>query len=170
VVNPAGNYVLEHESDYAFAIEGKRINITTHQGLIGETNQQKLFEIVPVWRFAMESYQPDGAVVKMLQAWQPETLITVALATWCPDSKRNVPRMLKALEAAANPHLHVKLIGIGRKLHEPAEVIKQQKIVRVPTVIVERNGVELGRIVENPTSKSMEEDLIAIINRRIAGE
>jgi hypothetical protein len=50
------------------------------------------------------------------------------------------------------------------KLSEPVEAIKRLKIVRVPTVIVERDGVEIGRIVENPTAKTMEEDLAAILN------
>ena len=169
-VNPAGVYKLEHESDYSLTIGEKRINITQHQGLVGETDQERLFDIVPVWRFAMESYQPDANVVTALQAYQQQIKITIALATWCSDSKRHVPRLLKALDAAGNSHLQVKLIAIARKLREPAVMIKQLKIVRVPTVIVERNGVEIGRITENPTSNSMEEDLITILTGKRTDE
>lgn len=165
VFNPAGSYTLIGESDYNLILDGNWIQIKTHQGLVGETDQQRLFETVPVWRFAMESYQADPKAVADLKSCQPETLITVALATWCPDSKRHVPRLLKAVQSAGNDHLRIKLIGIGRKFREPAEMIKQSHIAHVPTIIVERNGVELGRIVENPTAKTIEEDLAALVIR-----
>jgi hypothetical protein len=75
--------------------------------------------------------------------------------------------LIKALDAAANARLRVRLIGIANKvqdkLSEPAEVIRQYGIVHVPTVIVERDGREIGRIVENPVAKNMEEDLSAIL-------
>lgn len=163
-VESAGNYTMFDDSDYYFTIDGTRVLITAHQGLTGETDNQKLFENVPVWRSLMESYQPDLNVVAALKASQPETTITVALATWCSDSKQHMPRLLRALELAGNTHLRIKLIGIGRKLHEPSDIIKHFKIVHVPTVIVERDGVEMGRIVENPKAKTMEEDLAAILN------
>jgi hypothetical protein len=163
-VESAGNYTVFDESDYYFTIDGTRVLITAHQGLKGEIDKQKLFETVPVWRSLMESYQPDLNVVAAIKASQPETTITVALATWCSDSKQHVPRLLKALDAAGNRRLHIKLIGIARKLSEPADAINRLTIVRVPTVVVERDGVELGRIVENPTSKTMEGDLAAILD------
>ena len=159
----AGDYRMFDDSDYYFTIDGTRVLITAHQGLTGETDNQKLFETVPVWRSLMESYQPDLNVVAAINAPQSETTITVALATWCSDSKQHIPRLLKALDAAGNRRLHIQLIGIGRGLREPAEAIKRLNIVRVPTVIVERNGIELGRIVENPIGRTMEEDLAAIL-------
>ena len=163
-VESAGDYRVFDDSDYYFTINGTRVLITAHQGLTGETDNQKLFETVPVWRSLMDSYQPDLNAVAAIKSIQPETTITVALATWCSDSKQHMPRLLRALKLAGNTHLHIKLIGIGRKLHEPSDIIKHLKIVHVPTVIVERDGVEMGRIVENPKAKTMEEDLAAILN------
>jgi hypothetical protein len=163
-VESGGNYTIFNDSDYYFAISGTRVLITAHEGLTGETDNQRLFETVPVWRSLMENHQPDRNVVAAINASQPETTITVALATWCSDSKQHVPRLLKALGAAGNRRLHIKLIGIARKFSEPVDAIKRFNIVHVPTVIVERDGVEIGRIVENPTAKTMEEDLAAILN------
>src|SRR6185503_15360137 len=128
-VSPAGSYKLHGESEYSFELGGKAVHITTHQPLIGKTDTQQLFEIVPVWRFAMDSSQPDPGVIARLKHCQAETTITVALATWCPDSKKHAPRLLKALELAANNHLNIKLIGIGRKLHEPHDTIKHFRLI-----------------------------------------
>jgi len=162
-VSLAGNYKLHGESDYSFELGGRAVRIATHQPLIGDTDTERLFEIVPVWRFGMDSSQPDPGVIARLKHCQAETIITVALATWCPDSKKHVPRLLKALELAANNRLHIKLIGSARKLHEPRYIVKHFNLIHVPTVIVEREGVEIGRIVEHPTTTSMEEDLAAIL-------
>jgi len=162
-VRSVGSYKLHGESDYSFELGGKAVHITTHQPLIGDTGTQRLFATVPVWRFAMDSSQPDPGVIARLKKCQAETTITIALGTWCPDSKKHVPRLLKALELAANNYLHIKLIGIGRKLHEPRDIVKHFKLIHVPTVIVEREGIEIGRIVEHPTTTSMEEDLAAIL-------
>jgi hypothetical protein len=71
--------------------------------------------------------------------------------------------MLKALRAAGNDKLRVKVIGIDNQFHEPMETIQQRRIVNVPTVIVERDGREIGRIVETPAAETMEEDLAAIL-------
>ncbi len=163
VVSPGGSYKLHGESDYSFALGGRSVHIATHQPLIGDTDTQRLFDLVPVWRSAMDSSRPDSGVIARLKNCQAETTINIALGTWCPDSKKHVPRLLKALELAANNHLHIKLIGIGRKLHEPREIVKHFKLAHVPTVIVERAGLEIGRIVEHPITTSMEEDLAAIL-------
>jgi hypothetical protein len=162
-VSLAGSYKLHGDSDYSFELGGRAVHIAIHQPLIGETDTQRLFEIVPVWRFAMDSSQPDFGVIARLKHCQAETTITVALGTWCPDSKKHVPRLLKALELTANSRFHIKLIGIGRKLHEPRDIIKHFKLIHVPTVIVERAGLEIGRIIERPTTTTMEEDLAAIL-------
>lgn len=162
-VSSASSYRLHGKSDYGFELGRMAVHIAIHQPLIGETETQRLFEIVPVWRFAMDSSQPDSGVIALLKSCQAETTITVALGTWCPDSRKHVPRLLKALELAANSRIHIKLIGIGRKLHEPRDIIKHFRLIHVPTVIVERGGLEIGRIVEHPTTASMEEDLAAIL-------
>jgi len=74
-----------------------------------------------------------------------------------------VPQLLRALHEADNRHLHVRLVGIANKFVEPADFVKQHDIKKVPTIIVERDGHEIGRIIETPAAKSMEEDLAAIL-------
>lgn len=159
-----GRYTQPDESTYTFSVDTYNVTISQHQGLIGETDTAHIFEIVPVWRSLMEAYQPDMPSVAAISTCGVDTDVTVALATWCSDSKQHIPRLLKTLEFAGNSRIHVRLVGVGRKLREPADFVNQYKIVKVPTIIVERKGVEVGRIVENPTSKTIEEDLAALLD------
>jgi thiol-disulfide isomerase/thioredoxin len=148
---------------YFFAVEGKPVLIRAHPGATGELTMEKLWETVPVWRSVMKNYEPDANAVEAIKAIDKETSITLAFGTWCPDSKNYVPRLIKALRAAANDKIQIKLIGIDNQFHEPVAVVQPRRITNVPTVIVERGGREIGRIVETPASKTMEEDLAAIL-------
>jgi thiol-disulfide isomerase/thioredoxin len=126
--------------------------------------EEKLYEVAPVWRSLMDSYQPQADAVATLKANDKDTEVTLVFGTWCPDSKNYVPRLLKSLHAAANDKLKVKLVGIDNQFRQPVSTIQPRTIINVPTVIVERGGREIGRIVETPAAGTIEEDLAAILN------
>jgi thiol-disulfide isomerase/thioredoxin len=149
---------------YFFALDGKPILIRAHPGLTGEMSADKLWETVPVWRSMMEGYQPDASAVAAIKANAAETKVTLLYGTWCPDSKNYVPRLIKALKAAGNDKIQVRLIGVDNQFREPVDAVQPRRITNVPTVIVERDGREIGRIVETPATKTMEEDLAAILS------
>jgi hypothetical protein len=51
---------------------------------------------------------------------------------------------------------------VDRDKHEPRDLIANQDLRFVPTIIVRRNGEELGRIVEE-SPQGIEIDLLAIL-------
>jgi hypothetical protein len=88
--------------------------------------------------------------------------LQVVMATWCGDSRQHVPRLLKSIAKAANPNITVDLIGVGPEFVTPMETIAGANITNVPTVIVQRDGRELGRFVETPASATIEDDVCDI--------
>lgn len=148
---------------YFFVVGAIPVLIRSHPGAIGEMNMDKLWETVPVWRSLMKNYVPSSAAVEKLKAIDLEARVTLAFGTWCPDSKNYMPRLIKALLTAGNPKIQVKLIGIDNQFREPVSSVQPLRITNVPTVIVERGGREIGRIVETPASKTIEEDLALIL-------
>lgn len=92
--------------------------------------------------------------------------ILVFLGTWCGDSKREVPRFIKVLDAAGHPSKNLKIVALDRrKEHYKTSPDGEEwglQILRVPTFIFYRNGREQNRIIETP-NKSLEEDLLQII-------
>lgn len=151
---------------YFFVVEGKPVLIRAHPGATGEIGLEKLWETVPVWRSVMTNYAPNAQAVTDIKSNDKDTTVTLAFGTWCPDSKNYIPRLIKALRAADNPKIQLKLIGIDNQFREPVSAVQPLRITNVPTVIVERGGRELGRIVETPASSTIEEDLAAILNGR----
>lgn len=163
LTDQVGFYKVADETNYSFSVAGKTMFITRHEGLSGDTTEEKLWQHVPVWQTLTENYKPDAGVVATISRYNKEATVTIALGTWCPDSKLHVPRLLRALREAGNDRIKVELIGIGNKFKSPVDVIERLEIKKVPTVIVKRNGKEVGRIIENPVAKTMEEDLAAIL-------
>lgn len=151
---------------YSFTAEGKMVVIRSHPGLTGELSEDKVWNTVPVWRAKMDEYTPDATAVAAIKAIDKDTNITLIFGTWCPDSKMYIPRLVKALHMANNAKLKVKLIGIDNQFNQPVDTIQPRKLINVPTVIVERDGHEIGRIIETPATGSAEGDLAAILNEK----
>jgi hypothetical protein len=161
-----GRFVNADSYTYLFSIDGRPVMFRSHAGATGEMSEQQLWETVPVWRSLMESYKPSAEAVSALKESTADTVITVALGTWCSDSRNYVPKLMMALKTAGNDHLKLRIIGIDSQFHTPVATIQQRRLINVPTVIVERNGREIGRIVETPAADTMEEDLAAILKGR----
>lgn len=161
---PAGKFTRVEGPVYVFVIDGATILIRQHPGATGELSTDKLWQTVPVWRAVMENYKPESAAVSTLKTCAAETKVTVVFGTWCPDSKNYVPRLLRALRDANNDRLRINLVAVDNQFHEPVDTVQPRRIINVPTVIVERDGREIGRIIETPAAPTIEEDLAAILN------
>lgn len=140
--------------------------IAPHVGLVGETTAEDLWRAAPVWQALGEGYAPDAEAVERLRTVSEPTTVTVAFGTWCGDSKRHVPALLASLDAAENPNLEVRLVGLERGFDGPLDFIRDQRLTNVPTMIVQRQGKELGRIVETPAMANVESDLAAILDQQ----
>ncbi len=159
-----GRYAKIDATTYLVAVDNKPVLIRTHPGLTGEITEQKLLETVPVWDALMDQYQPASDTVASIKQASGDASLTVVLGSWCPDSKNYVPKLLKTLHQAGNDKLKVKLIGVDSQFHAPIDTIQNLRVTNVPTVIVERGGREVGRIVETPATDSIEKDLAAILS------
>jgi hypothetical protein len=160
----AGKFTRVDGPIYFFVVDGKPVLIKAHPGATGEMSMDKLWETVPVWRSVMQNYEPNAQAVAEIKSTDKDTTVTLAFGTWCPDSKNYIPRLLKALSKAGNDKIQVKLIGIDNQFREPVDSVQPRRITNVPTVIVERGGREIDRIVETPAAATMEEDLAAILS------
>lgn len=86
--------------------------------------------------------------------------IVVYFGDWCSDSHTQLPRFIKIAEYY---QLSYELYALDREKKSPMGKESKQNIVKVPTFIVLKNGLEIGRIIETPII-SIEKDLMQIIN------
>lgn len=161
-----GTLIQPNDSTYVATIDGRNVVISSHQSHAGPMTLDELWTTAPVWRAVAENYEPDAATIERLRAIDEPVRLQIVMATWCGDSRKHVPRLLKAIERAANPNLSVELIGVGPDFVTPMDVIAGEDITNVPTVLVKRGEVEAGRFVETPAGATIESDIADIVAGR----
>jgi thiol-disulfide isomerase/thioredoxin len=91
--------------------------------------------------------------------------ITVFMGTWCEDSHRDFPRLMKILEEVKFPDNKLTIIAVNRKKESPTGDEGIYNIQKVPTIIVEKYGKEIGRMIEMPKTGYVERDLVDILKK-----
>lgn len=114
----------------------------------------------------LEDYKPNITVINSIKQDLKDYNILVFMGTWCGDSKREVPRFYKILEASDFPMAQLKIVALSKQANmykqSPQHEEAGLNIHRVPTFIFYKNGKEINRIVEEPVN-SIEEDIASII-------
>ena len=132
------------------------------QDLRGKITTEQLYAGAPVFRENARKSTPDAVAVKRIREIGWKLKIVVFLGTWCPDSTREMPKLLKMLEAANNPNISLDLYAVSTSMEDGAGLTKKHRVRAVPTIIFFRDGRELGRIIESPAT-TMENDFLKII-------
>jgi len=110
-----------------------------------------------------DDYQlKTDAINKLLDINKDNIAIKVVMGTWCPDSRREVPRFMRVLNAWQFPEAKVTFIGVDDAKLSPVGEYMKLDILRVPTFIIYKNNIEAGRIIENPAT-SLEQDMVNIL-------
>ncbi len=99
---------------------------------------------------------------KLLAINKDDISIKVVMGTWCPDSRREVPRFMRILDAWKFPAGRVIFIGVDDAKRSPVGEYIKLGIERVPTFIIYKNNIEVGRIIENPVT-SLGQDMVNIL-------
>jgi len=82
--------------------------------------------------------------------------------SWCKDSRSELPKIMEIIKRANVNESKYELLGVDRMKFEPSGKYLEYKIERVPTLIILKDGKEIGRIVEYPNSHWID-DIIGII-------
>jgi thiol-disulfide isomerase/thioredoxin len=136
--------------------------------LVGPVTREKV-EAVPDWMQAEVDARPDPAAAAALAAVEPGAEVTVYFGSWCSDSRRELPRFWKALDAAGGSvPFEIRYVAVDRQKQEPAAALAKDGVRYVPTFIVRRDGREVGRVVET-SPKGIESDLLALLTGQAHG-
>lgn len=139
--------------------------------LLGKINKEALSKTPYADWFTkgFDQYTPNATIINILKEQLPTYTITAFMGTWCGDSKREIPRLYKILEASQFPLDRFTLIAVARSAQSykqsPGGEHEGQNIHRVPTIILYKDGKEVNRIVESPIV-SLEQDILDIIKNQ----
>lgn len=97
---------------------------------------------------AQKSFNPNADLVKRYAAKKDSLSFLVFGGTWCDDTKHVLPNFLLTADAAGVPSNHITLIGVDRDKKSLFNLTETFNVTLVPTIIVLKNGKEIGRVEE----------------------
>ncbi len=110
------------------------------------------------------AYNANQNTISSLKSHLENITIKMVFGSWCYDSKMQVPRFMKILDEIDFAENQLSIIAVDRLKKTQKASIEGLKIRYVPTFIIYREQVEIGRIVENP-KETLEQDLLEILNK-----
>ena len=93
--------------------------------------------------------------------------LVIYFGAWCHDSERELPRLLALLKELPPTLVSYELYGLDKQKNDPANRARAHRITRTPTVVLETDNAEIGRIVEQP-QQNWAEDLALVLEQNLA--
>lgn len=143
---------------------------TTNDGkmLLGYQSKDQLLK-EPYQEWYVKEHDEYGLDKKTIVELKKKKLnsynIILVMGTWCEDSHREVPRFFRILEELKYPDNKLTIIAVNRKYEAPGGEEGIYNIQKVPTIIVQKYGKEIGRIIESPSTGYLERDLLEILKK-----
>lgn len=122
----------------------------------------------PVFDWYAESQRiyprPDTAAVAAFRRNKDKIYFIIFGGTWCDDTHFVLPKFFKIQEASGFPEDRIVIYAVDRLKHTTGNIAEALNIINVPTIIVMKDGKELGRVVEYGKTGKWDEELAEIIN------
>lgn len=152
-----------------------KVKAPVHIPVVGVTTPDEVAKKHEVWGRAkiIAEDDLDKAVAKKLLDVKPGAEVTVYFGTWCRDCFLLVPRTWRAIEVAERDTkkkvpFQIKYIGVDEQFMAGSINPMDEKVARIPTFIVKRDGKEVGRIIES-SPRGIEQELVDMINGKTRG-
>ena len=113
-----------------------------------------------------QGYTPDQNALQLLRANRDSVNIVAFGGTWCGDTKYVLPKFFVLADAAGLSQDHVTLLGVDHEKKTIQHLSEAFGITNVPTIIVMKNGKELGRVVEYGHTGLFDKDLAEILSKK----
>jgi len=95
-----------------------------------------------------KGYTPEQNALNALRANKDSINIIAFGGTWCGDTKNILPKFFVLADAAGLPQDRITLLGVDHSKKTIQHLSEAFVIVNVPTIIVMKEGKEVGRVVE----------------------
>ncbi|MET0394836.1 MAG: thioredoxin family protein [Chitinophagaceae bacterium] len=111
-----------------------------------------------------KGYTPNETGLTALKNNADTLRLILFMGTWCEDSHFIIPRFFSLIDKAGFSSDRVTLIGVDRGKKTLGHLSEALHITNVPTIIVLKNGKELGRVIEYGSDGLFDKALGEVIN------
>jgi len=158
----AANGILKAQTPYTSSKDEKHPDVTILNGIISKYILQN--DPAFNWYSSNQSiYDPEMAIVNAMEAAKDKVQFVIFGGTWCEDTQFILPRFFKVQEKSGFPDKSISFFAVNRAKQTLGNVSAAFNITNVPTIIVMKDGKEVGRVVEYGKSGKWEQDLAELL-------
>ena len=93
-------------------------------------------------------YKIDTSITNVMTSTKDKVQYVVFGGTWCGDTQYILPKFFKLQEQSGLSENNISIYGVDRSKKTLGNIADAFKITNVPTIIVMKDGKEVGRVVE----------------------
>lgn len=152
------------QTQYEVSADPKHADVKILKGII---NKQILISDTAFKWYATSQkiYNPsDTSVVGPLQRNKNVSYIIFG-GTWCEDTQFILPKFFKLQEKAGISDSSITFFAVNRQKQTIGNIAAAMNITNVPTIIVMKNGKEVGRVIEYGTIGKWDKELSDIVKK-----
>ena len=109
------------------------------------------------------NYKTDTAVINAMANAKDKVQYVVFGGTWCEDTQFILPKFFKLQEQSGIAENNISFYGVDRSKKTIGNIAAAFKITNVPTIIVMKDGKEVGRVVEYGKTGKWDVELAALL-------
>lgn len=110
-----------------------------------------------------KNYKARPDALENIRKQKDSIELVVFMGTWCEDSHFIVPQLIALLDSAQFPKEKLSLIGTDRDKKTVGRLSEALHVTLVPSILVFKNGKEMGRIVEYGKYGMFDKELAEIL-------
>jgi thiol-disulfide isomerase/thioredoxin len=110
-----------------------------------------------------KGYTPQLNAVAGLKKQADSIQLLVFMGTWCEDSHVVIPRLYSLIQQTGFSRDRLTIIGVDRDKKTGGHLTEALNVTNVPTILVMKNGKELGRVIEYGKDGYFDKDLGQIL-------
>ncbi len=123
-------------------------NVTILNGII-QKNDVAANAAFTSWYTANQAgYKIDTSITNVMASTNDKVQYVVFGGTWCGDTQYILPKFFKLQEQSGLSEKNISFYGVDRSKKTLGNIADAFKIINVPTIIVMKDGKEVGRVVE----------------------
>ena len=109
------------------------------------------------------SYVPAEPILSAMALSREKLQLVVFGGTWCEDTQFILPKLFKLQEQAGFPDAGISFFAVDRNKKTIGGIADAFKITNVPTIIVMKDGKEIGRVVEYGKTGQWDKELAELV-------
>jgi len=150
------------QTPYTSSRDEKHPEVTILNGIITKYALQN-YDMFS-WYFTNQGiYEPAPEIVSAMEAAKNKVHLILFGGTWCEDTQFILPRFFKLQEKSGFPDKSITFFAVNRAKETLGNVTTAFQVKNVPTIIVMKDGKEVGRVVEYGKTGKWETELAELL-------